>query len=178
MKPFVILSSELVLKSPFCPIEKQCVVLPTGEITDWWINKCNDAVIIIPINTSGNFLYQKAYKHGSGKIIFEFPTGIIDEGENPLIAAKRELEEETGLIADRYEFLGSTYANPTGAQMQYHFFCALDCVNTGTRNLEPAEQIECFWAADIDGLSKVFFCSDHCTSSASLAALSFYMWQQ
>lgn len=174
MKPFRILSREIVLDSPYCPIEKQLVELPDGTTAEWFINRSRDAVIVLPILKNGKFVYQKNYKHGSGKIVQEFPAGIIDKGETPEIAAARELEEETGLVAQRLEFLGSVYANPTGASMKYYFYVALGCDFSGIQQLEPAEQIELLFAESFSEVSQILCSQEENTSSATMSALGLY----
>lgn len=57
----------------------------------------SDAIMIVPINDKGELLLLKEFRMGVNKYIYNFPAGIIENNENEIVAAKRELEEETGL---------------------------------------------------------------------------------
>ena len=62
-----------------------------------------DWVTVIPILPDGKFLMVRQYRHGSASLSDEFPAGVIDPGEEPLDAAKRELLEETGYRARKMD---------------------------------------------------------------------------
>lgn len=172
MQKFKILGRKKVLNNPYCPIEEQRVQLPDGSEANWWINRSADAVVIVPICKNGDLLYQKNYKHGSGKCIYEFPAGMIDSGEEPAQSVERELLEETGFQAQEVIKIGENFSNPTGASMKYHYFLALDCEKVAEPALEPAEQIEVLFAQDLKTLSKKL-CETSLTSSATIGALSY-----
>lgn len=142
MKPFRVLKKERLVDSPFCRIEKQLVELPDGSTADWYVALNSDAVIVIPICEDGSVLLQQQYKHGGGEVVTEFCAGLVDEGETPLQAAKRELCEETGYTSETFIFLKTVFSNPTGSRMKYHYFLAKNVGLTKTPYLEPAEQIE------------------------------------
>jgi ADP-ribose pyrophosphatase len=57
-------------------------------------------------------LLEKQYRHAAGRFLFELPAGRIDEGENPLHAAKRELLEETGYSARSWKRVLHFWASP------------------------------------------------------------------
>ncbi len=172
MQKFKILTRKLVLDNPYCPIEEQQVQLPDGSETTWWVNRVADAVIIIPVCEDRQILYQKNYKHGSGAFIYEFPAGMVDEGELPEESVKRELLEETGFQAQDIVKIGENFSNPTGASMKYHYFLALSCKKVAEPTLEPAEQIETFFAKNFDQLSEKL-CQTPLTSSATIGALQY-----
>lgn len=82
---------------------------------------------------NGRVLFVKQYRYAYGETVCEIPAGKLNEGEDPKIAAARELEEETGVRAARLELLYETYPTPgytneriyiyrafNGAQMQTH----------------------------------------------------------
>ena len=110
MKKFFVLNSEILINEEYCKIEKQTVEFPDKTTGGWFIKHSNDAVIVIPRTADGQILLQKSYKHGGGEIVTEFCAGMIDEGEEPVEAAARELAEETGFSAENFELIGTTMA--------------------------------------------------------------------
>jgi ADP-ribose pyrophosphatase len=73
--------------------------------------------------------------------VLECPSGGLD-GEEPEIAARRELEEETGWVADTLTPLGSFFGSIGISNERFHLFLAKGLSETGTMNREPTEQIE------------------------------------
>ena len=175
MKPFKILHSETIFDEQYCNIEKQRVILPNGKEADWFIRHSGPAVVVIPEMKSGEIYLQKTYKHGCGKIVVEFPAGLVDPGEEPIYAAARELKEETGLVAEELIPLGQCAADATGSNMTYYFFFAKNCEKVSELALDDSEQIEPFIVADLQAAKEAFLQSEYETSASSLAALASVM---
>ncbi len=173
MKKFKILSKEVLIDSPYCLIEKQIVEFHDGNKGEWFVKNCGDAVIVFPVLNSGEILLQRSYKHGSGEIVTECCAGLIDEGEEPIQSAKRELLEETGHEAGELEKIGEIFADPTSATMRYHIFLAKNCVCTGEQQLDKSEQIEVFTVKDFNEAKELLTSGEVKTSAATMAALSF-----
>lgn len=173
MKPFKIISREVLLDSPYMPVEKHIVELPNGKQAEWFVNTSEDAVIVIAISKTGEIILERCYKHGCQKIIIEFCACMIDEGETPIEAAERELREETGYRSGKMEKVGEVFSNPTGSQMKYHFFIATDCEKEGPQKLDGAEQIEVFFVPTLEDVEKIFFDSSSNPSCIALAGLSY-----
>ena len=64
------------------------------------------------------------WRHGTSSLLKEFPGGVVNEGEQPLEAAKRELLEETGYNIKSIKLLGCLYPNPAIMQNHCHIFFA------------------------------------------------------
>src|SRR5262249_52666278 len=73
---------------------------------------CPDWVSIAPVAESGQFVLVRQYRHGIDAMSLEFPGGIIEAGEDPAAAARRELGEETGYGDGSLISLGSCHPNP------------------------------------------------------------------
>lgn len=83
-----------------------------------------DCVVILPVDSNGNILLVRQYRHAVDRVLLELPAGSIDPGETPEQAASRELREETGFRPGRLEGLGGFYAAPGYCTEYLHFFRA------------------------------------------------------
>lgn len=86
---------------------------------------------------------MRQYRHGVEKILLELPAGRFDaENEDGETAAKRELVEETGYTAQKWQKLTTLYDNPVKDTNQIHLFLAQDVQPTQPQNLDLTEEIE------------------------------------
>lgn len=114
---------------------------PKGESGKYIVMDAPDWVIVIP-RLGENFLMVKQWRHGNQSLSIEFPGGVINRGEKPEDAAKREMEEETGYKAGKITYLGSANPNPALMRNKVHFFAAEDLVATGEQHLDEDEFVE------------------------------------
>jgi len=98
------------------------------------------AVVILPVK-NGKIIMIKQYRPAVRGSILELPAGTIEEGEDPVTCAKRELEEETGYKAGKLKPLGSFYASPGYTSEVLHAFLAEDLI-PGKESPEIDEEIE------------------------------------
>ena len=131
-----------------------------------------DAVIVVPLRPDGSVILQRPYKHGGGEVVTEFCAGLVDEGETPLEAAKRELKEETGYTTENFEHLHTVFSNPTGSRMRYHYFLARDVALTDNTNFDEAEQIELVIVPSIQHARILLHDPNTLTTAGMLGALS------
>jgi ADP-ribose pyrophosphatase len=85
-----------------------------------------------------NIVLVKQFRYPIGKITYEIPAGKIDPGETPLHCIEREIEEETGFIARRFEKLISFYPTPAFSNEILHIFAAFG-LEKGIRNPDEDE---------------------------------------
>ncbi len=81
------------------------------------------------------------YRYAAGGLLWEVPAGRLDAGEAPLECARRELAEETGAIAERFEPLGTIYTTPGFTDERIHLFAAW-VTSTAPHRREQDEFIE------------------------------------
>jgi 8-oxo-dGTP pyrophosphatase MutT (NUDIX family) len=93
---------------------------------DFYCIEAPDWVNIIPITQAEEVVMIEQFRHGTEQVTLEIPGGIVDPGEVPLEAAKRELLEETGFGASRVVSLGRTRPNPAIQNNWLHSFAAFN----------------------------------------------------
>lgn len=118
----------------------------TGKTGDFWILESRDWVTVVPVTriSSGaeGFLMVRQYRHGADMITLEFPAGLVEKGEDPAVAAARELAEETGYRAGRMIALGEMRPNPAFMDNRCFTFLAEDLSLAGNASLDELEELE------------------------------------
>jgi ADP-ribose pyrophosphatase len=115
----------LVSAAPWLRVYREEVELPSGRvIDDYYRIVTPDFVATIPVTETGEVVLVRGYKHGLGRVTLSPPAGLIDSGESPLAAAKRELLEETGYEAPEWEQLGSFVVDGNRQCGTMHLFLA------------------------------------------------------
>jgi ADP-ribose pyrophosphatase len=139
--PWQLKSSRILLDHPRIRIVEDDLELPEGQEISWLrYENLRDFVVIIAIQDNKIVLIQH-YNHPLEGYLYEFPCGMIDEGEVVADAAFRELLEETGFKAQRLERLGQFVANPRRTNLRGHVVFATD-LKKGETSLELGEMIE------------------------------------
>jgi ADP-ribose pyrophosphatase len=111
-----VISSREVYHGPAFRVTADEVLEPSGVRTRRDIVHHSGSVVILAIEEEGGseprVLLERQYRHAARQMLWELPAGRIDEGENDLAAAKRELLEETGYTASRWRCILRFYASP------------------------------------------------------------------
>lgn len=106
------------------------------------ILECRNWVNVFALDADRNLVLVKQYRHGIDEVTIETVAGVIENSEDPLDAAKRELLEETGHTSCMWTSLGKVSANPAFMNNYCHYFLAENCTKTSEQNLDPLEEIE------------------------------------
>lgn len=89
------------------------IILPDGKRSVREISLHNGAAAVLPLLPDGRVITVSQYRYAHGRVMLEIPAGKLDTPDEPhLDAAKRELKEETGAVAESYTYLGSIAPSP------------------------------------------------------------------
>jgi len=102
------------------------LVLPNGRRTTFHIVEHPGAVAIVPVHANGDVVLLKQFRPSIGIEIYEIPAGTIEKGEGPLATAKREIVEETGFKAKRWDKIADFYTAPGFCDERMHVYVARD----------------------------------------------------
>jgi ADP-ribose pyrophosphatase len=98
----------------------------------------------VALDADGQVCLLRQYRHVAGGWIWELPAGKLDDGEAPRSAAERELAEEAGVAAERWEDLGSELSSPGIFSEVIHLYLARD-LRPVEPNTEEHEVLEVHW---------------------------------
>jgi ADP-ribose pyrophosphatase len=82
------------------------------------------AVTVLPLDHEGKVWFVRQYRHASGQTLLELPAGTLNPGEEPALAANRELQEEIGMRAEQLEEFATFYLAPGYSSELMHVFVA------------------------------------------------------
>jgi ADP-ribose pyrophosphatase len=135
------LNKKLIYKGKFTELLCDEVKLPNGNLATREYIKHPGAAAVLPFIDKENIILVKQYRYAIGKITYEIPAGRIDSGEAPLECITRELEEETGYKARKFELLLSFYPTSALSNEILHIFSAFD-LEKGNFNPDEDEFVE------------------------------------
>lgn len=144
-KKWKVLSSEYLIRRPWLTARRDVAELPDGRINhEYYVLEYPDWVNIIAITVDGDFVLERQYRHGLGNTCYELPCGVIEEGEAPLEAAKRELLEETGYAGGEWREWMTLSPNPATSTNLAHSFLAVGVSKVGGQHLDATEDIDVY----------------------------------
>ena len=127
LRPWETISRETILDcGRFLRVERHAVRLPDGRvIPDWTWVIAPDAAIVLAVTDDGRFVCFRQTKYAIEGTVLAPVGGMLEPGEAPLVAARRELLEETGYGATTWISLGSHILDPNRGVATMHLFLAL-----------------------------------------------------
>lgn len=126
MRPWRTLARRSLLsRPPWMEIGEERVELPDGREVEGflWI-RTRDFVGMVAVTMREEVVLVRSYKHGPRTVSLAVPAGYLEEGEEPLEAAKRELREETGYASDDWSSLGRYVVDGNYGVGSAHIFLA------------------------------------------------------
>ena len=137
------MKSEYLVQDKWLTVRADRCLTAGGVLIDpYYIIERPDWVQVVAFDSKDKILVVRQYRHGEGRSSVEVPGGIIEQDETPLEAARRELLEETGCVAERFEHLVSLNPNPAEQDNTMHGFMAFGARIEHTPDMDETENIE------------------------------------
>ena len=143
LHPWITLETEQLGTYPIFELSRSLQRSPhSGREHSFLRIDCPDWVNVIAVTPDGRMVLVEQYRHGTDDMTIEIPGGAVDPGEDPAISAARELEEETGYIADELIEIGTVEPNPAFLSNRCWTYLAIGCREDGQTHFDPSEEIE------------------------------------
>jgi ADP-ribose pyrophosphatase len=134
-------SSLNIFKGRIIKVRVDTVELPDGRESTREIVEHSGAVAIAAVDEKNNLIMVRQYRKPLERVLLEIPAGTMEKGEEPLLCAQRELEEETGFLAQKWDYVLSYYSAPGFCDEQLHLYIAQD-MKAGTARPDGDEFLE------------------------------------
>ena len=116
--------------------------LSNGNFLNATVLELSTWVNILALTENREVVLIKQYRHGVQDVLWEIPGGVVNDDEDPLGGAKRELLEETGYTASDFIQVGKIYPNPSFQTNSMYCFIALNAEEVARQHLDEGEDIE------------------------------------
>jgi ADP-ribose pyrophosphatase len=144
LKPWRTLERQVEYSAgPIREIARETVLLPDGRVvSDFYTAQMGDYALVYAVTDEGMVLLLRQYKHGVGRVCLTFPGGYVAPGEDPGIAAQRELLEETGYRGTTVTPLGAFVTNANQGCNTAHMFRIDGCRREAEPHSGDLEEME------------------------------------
>lgn len=142
MVSWKVLKSEPLIDDQWMRLTADRCRLPNGkEVEPYYVIHERDWVHVFAELADSRLLIVRQFRYPAGAVCVELPGGLVDHGESPIDAAKRELLEETGHVADEWVAVSRMYADPARQTNLVHVFLARNARRTSEQRLDEGEAL-------------------------------------
>ena len=124
------LTSEMLYDGRIMKLYKDSVELENGKTSVREYIRHSGGASIMAVDAEENVYFVTQYRYPYAAEIFEIPAGKLEKGEAPLTCAERELEEEAGLKADKFELIATVYPTPSYTDEKLYVYLATGLTET------------------------------------------------
>lgn len=117
-------SSELIFDGKIITVKKDRAELENGEVVTRELVVHPGGVCIVPVTDEGEILMVKQFRYPFQEALTELPAGKLEFGEDHREAGLRELREETGMVCEKFEYLGVCYPSVAYLTEKIHMYLA------------------------------------------------------
>ena len=165
------ISSECVYQGNFLHILRDTIALPDGKQATREYVVHPGAVVIIPLLNDEIVVLERQFRYPIGEVMFEFPAGKLESGENPQFCGQRELLEETGYSASYWAYAGKTHLAIAYSTEVLHIYFAKG-LTLGERKLDEGESLDVVTATTAELLA---MCSQGLVTDAKTIACTLWL---
>ena len=138
-----LLGSERLMENAYFSLRSDRLQLPDGGIKDpYYVIERPDAAIVFPITARGEVVLVRQYRPPIEMMELGLPAGLVEVGESPDAAARRELAEETGYTGGEWDPLGSVASSPSLKNNWAYLFLARNVEETAAPDPDEHELVE------------------------------------
>lgn len=165
------LRGETLFETPYFNLRSDAYRLPDGAVKEpYYVLERPDAAIIFPVTADGEVLLVRQYRPPLERMELGLPAGLVDPGEKPEAAARRELREETGHAGGEWESLGAVASSPSLKDNWAYLFLARGVERVAEPDPDEHERVEVV-KAPVDGLFGLVESGDIVSSSGVAAVM-------
>lgn len=168
VNPWRMLRTKIVYENPWIRVREDQVIRPDGKPGIYGVVEIRPSVGIVVLNERNEIALVGQWRYTLNKYSWEIPTGVSNPQEDVLATAKRELREETGLIAEEWTPLG-TIDNCNGVTTDVATLFLARSLKQGSDDPDPEEQISVRWIKLAKAIEEVM--NDGITESVSVGGI-------
>lgn len=137
------LSSDYLINTEWIKVRRDVVKLPNECILDdYFVVEKKDVALIVAVDSEDNIILKEEYRYPINEVLIELPGGTLQEDEDSIQAAKRELKEETGYVSDEWQLLACNYDYPTKDTNTVYIYLARNIKKISKQKLDISEDIK------------------------------------